>query len=108
MEKVSDNYFDDFPARMSDGRFLTDYTPICDTNLKQKQSMSSWEYRKYLVENAEKIMSEINKENDRLYGCKDCHSTIVPNNRANQVCVGDECKVEEVDPNGIGIDQVYQ
>ncbi len=108
MEKVPDNFFDGFPARMSDGRFLRDHTPNCDLNTKYKKGMNNWEYRQHLTENAEQIMKEINQENDKLYGCKDCHLTVVPSNRANQVCTDGNCKIEEVDKDGIGIDQVTQ
>ena len=50
MEKVPDNFFDDFPARMSDGRFLRDHTPNCDLNTKYKKGMNNWEYRQHLTE----------------------------------------------------------
>ena len=46
--------------------------------------------------------------NDKLYGCKECHTTMLPSNKANQVCTDGNCVVEEVDPNGLGIDQISQ
>ena len=52
--------------------------------------------------------NEINQENEKLYGCKGCHSMVLPNNKANQVCTGDNCTIEEVDKDGIGIEQVFQ
>ena len=60
------NFFDDFPARMADGRFITDYSPNCDNNMKHKKELSGWEYRQYLTNNAETIMQEINELNDKL------------------------------------------
>ena len=57
---ITDNFFDDFPARMADGRFITDYSPNCDNNMKHKKEMSGWEYRQYLTNNAETIIKEIN------------------------------------------------
>ena len=53
-------------------------------------------------------MKEINELNDKLYGCKECHTTMLPSNKANQVCTDGNCVVEEVDPNGLGIDQISQ
>ena len=49
MDKVPDNFFKDFPARMSDGRFITDYTPNCQLNLEFQQNMTSWQYRSFLT-----------------------------------------------------------
>ena len=37
MEQVTDNFYNDFPARMSDGRFITNYFPNCDINRKMKK-----------------------------------------------------------------------
>ena len=108
VQQVTDNFFDDFPARMADGRFLRDHTPNCDLNTKYKKELSGWEYRQYLTNNAETIMQEINEINDKLYGCKECHTTMLPSNKANQVCTDGNCVVEEVDPNGLGIDQISQ
>tara|TARA_Y100000817_G_scaffold186194_1_gene145500 strand:- start:1868 stop:2200 length:333 start_codon:yes stop_codon:yes gene_type:complete len=108
VQQVADNFFDDFPARMADGRFITDYSPNCDNNMKHKKEMNGWEYRQYLTNNAETIMKEINELNDKLYGCKECHTTMLPSNKANQVCTDENCVVEEVDPNGLGIDQISQ
>ena len=35
-----DNNIFEFPARMSDGRFITDYSPNCMLNNKYQQSMN--------------------------------------------------------------------
>ena len=48
MSKVPDNVKSDFPARMSDGRFITDYTPNCQHNLAIQKDMTSWQYKTYL------------------------------------------------------------
>ena len=40
VQQVADNFFDDFPARMADGRFITDYSPNCDNNMKHKKANS--------------------------------------------------------------------
>tara|TARA_Y100000590_G_C15739353_1_gene1019705 strand:+ start:4275 stop:4604 length:330 start_codon:yes stop_codon:yes gene_type:complete len=106
MEQVTDNFHNDFPARMSDGRFITNYFPNCDINRKMKKEMSSFEYRKYLIENTETLMQEINSTNEKLFGCKNCHTTVIPHNHLKQVCKDNGvCDLIEVDPSGIGIDQ---
>ena len=105
MAQATDNFHNDFPARMSDGRFITDYTSNCMVNTLRKEKMSGWEYRTHLINNAEKIMEEINQKNEELYGCTDCHTTVLPSNRSKQICREDSCELVEVDPDGIGIDQ---
>jgi len=104
-EKVTDNFHTDFPARMADGRFITDYSSNCIVNTLRKKEMSSWEYRTHLIQNAEEIMKEINQKNEELYGCKECHTTVLPSNKNKQVCNDGGCNIVEVNPDGIGIDQ---
>ena len=55
MDKVTDNFFKDFPARMSDGRFITNYSPNCQQNLIYQNNMTSWQYRAYLTKMANQI-----------------------------------------------------
>ena len=105
-QQVNDNFHNDFPARMADGRFITDYSSNCMVNSLRKEKMSGWEYRTHLINNAEKIMGEINQKNEQLYGCADCHTTLIPTNNSKQKCNESGCEVVEVNPNGIGIDQV--
>ena len=61
IERVNDNFHTDFPARMSDGRFMTDYNTNCIINTLRKDKMSAWEYRTHLINNADQIMKEINE-----------------------------------------------
>ena len=51
-------------------------------------------------------MGEINQKNEQLYGCADCHTTLIPTNNSKQKCDESGCEIVEVNPNGIGIDQV--
>ena len=37
--KVPDNFHADFPARMADGRFMTDFTSNCILNTLRKEKM---------------------------------------------------------------------
>ena len=40
MAKIPDNYNQEFPARMADGRFMTDYSPNCDRNSFYQRNMT--------------------------------------------------------------------
>ena len=105
MAQVTDNFHNDFPARMSDGRFITDYTQNCMVNTLRKEKMSGWEYRTHLINNAEKIMEEINQKNEEMYGCKDCNTVVLPLNHSKQVCDEKGCEIVEVNTDEIGIEQ---
>ena len=109
MAIVTDNFYNDFPARMSDGRFITDYTPNCDRNQKLKKEMTSFEYRLYLIQNTEGIMQQINSNNEELFGCKESNTTVIPSIKTKQVCSENgSCNFIDVDPSGIGIDQATE
>ena len=57
--KVPNNKYQNCPALMADGRHFTDYRPSCFTNgdlITQGNIKSSYDYRRYLINNAEKIM----------------------------------------------------
>jgi len=101
--KVPDNFHTDFPARMSDGRFMTDFTTNCILNTLRKEKMSAWEYRTHLINNAEQIMNEINEKNESLYGCQECHRTVLPAPNAKQVCTDSGCEIVKVEDGGIGL-----
>lgn len=95
---ASDNYFDCFPARMHDGRYFTDYKSNCYMNELQK-NMSTYEYRQYLKENAEKIM----KNNSDKYSniCRNDYSIVNPKLKLN--CNNGNCNTKEYDNNGLGL-----
>lgn len=105
--KVMDNYLKSFPARMSDGRFITDYTPNCDKNLLLKKKMSGWEYRNYLINNAEEIMNKEVEQVNQMFGCLDCNNTVLLDSSVKQVCDQNGCNIEEVSKDGIGIEQEH-
>ena len=104
MSKVSDNYHKDFPARMSDGRFITDYSPNCQMNGIIQQGMTSWQYKTFLSKYSDKIMGETNTMNDKLYGCNGCKVVSIPT-QSKQMCSPSGCKINIVNNNGLGIDQ---
>tara|TARA_Y100000389_G_C17423498_1_gene498144 strand:- start:4 stop:324 length:321 start_codon:yes stop_codon:yes gene_type:complete len=101
--KVPDNFHTDFPARMSDGRFMTDYTTNCILNKLRREKMSAWEYRTNLINNTEQIMNEINEKNEQLYGCQECHRTVLPAPNAKQVCTDSGCEIVKVEDGGVGL-----
>ena len=101
--KVPDNFHADFPARMADGRFMTDFTSNCILNTLRKEKMSAWEYRTHLINNAEQIMQQLNEKNEQLYGCQECHRTVLPSPNAKQICTDTGCEIVKVEDSGIGL-----
>jgi hypothetical protein len=63
--KGQNNYYPNMPALMSDDREQRSWYPeaVVDNNIKKSANITSnWEYRKYLVSNADNIM-DINMRN---------------------------------------------
>lgn len=61
---AQDNRHRNSPAKMSDGRLLTDYKSPCivDTRIQRNNGISnSEEYRQFLIQNATKIMDLNNR-----------------------------------------------
>jgi len=58
--RVPNNKFQDCPAIMNDGRFITDYRQNVMINKQlQKQNnikLNNYEYRQFLIKNARRIM----------------------------------------------------
>ena len=104
---MTDNY-KGYPARMSDGRFMTEHKPSCvlNKNIMTSMNMDSYEYRMYLTNSAESIMEQINVHNNEVYGCSDCSKVTIPPVKNMQDCWSPNCQIENVNPGGIGIDQV--
>ena len=67
-----DNNNHDFTARMSDGRFITDYSPNCELNRKLQNNMTSWQYRMFLTNMADSILESEHKLDEEEFGCSDC------------------------------------
>lgn len=106
MEKVTDNFHPDFPARMSDGRFITNYLPNCQLNLMYQQDKTSWQYRAYLTRMSDKIRSHENTLNESIYGCDVCHEDKGMPHRFEQICNENGCTFKQVDPEGIGVKKI--
>tara|TARA_B110000285_G_scaffold235106_1_gene314885 strand:- start:963 stop:1352 length:390 start_codon:yes stop_codon:yes gene_type:complete len=103
--KIPDNFNKDFPARMADGRFITDYSSSCQHNLFYQQGMNSWQYRMFLTTNGIKIINDELAFDEEEFGCSDCSKDFVPEVRFEQDCSNDNCLINEVNPAGIGIQQ---
>ena len=104
MAKVTDNFYKDFPARMSDGRFITDYYPNCAMNLSAQKNMSSWQYKLFLTRNTNNIMNAIKGYNHQRYGCDNCNDPSIPlQNRYLQNCTNYSCHISETDNQGLGL-----
>jgi hypothetical protein len=55
----SNNIHKDYPALMSDGRLGTNYDPSCEYNErlgKQNNIKTNYQYRQFLIHNADKLM----------------------------------------------------
>ena len=104
MSKVPDNFHKNFPARMSDGRFITDHYPNCAMNLSAQKNMSSWQYKLYLTRNATQIMGSIRDFNHKKYGCDNCNDPSIPlDNQYFQNCTAYGCHISESNPKGAGL-----
>lgn len=71
---ASNNIHPDYPALMSDGNIYTNYNSDCNINRQiiQKENIkSNFEYRKFLTNNAKKIMNVNRKEACNMCGV--CH-----------------------------------
>ena len=96
----------EFPARMSDGRFITNHNSSCVNNLLFSKGMNSYTYRQMLINNAEKIMKDEKEQNKKNFSCKSCSKMIVPKTKYEQDCSGDVCTIKQVSEGGIGINNL--
>ena len=103
--KTSNNKYLQCPALMADGRAFTDYRPSSDVeNMIQYSNniMSSYQYRQFLIHNANQIMDVNSMYTNNKLSCNNCTAQPVPFNTVCDVnSVSSKCQV--VNPNGIGI-----
>lgn len=95
----------DFPARMSDGRFVTNYNSSCVNNILKSNGLNSYTYRQMLITNAEKIMNEERNNYESKFSCDSCYKMLVPKTQYEQDCSGEVCRIKHVS-DGVGIDNV--
>ena len=103
-ERVPNNKYSGCPARMDDGRQFTDYRSSDYTNNVIRMNngiITSYDYRRYLIKNAEKLMQENRMHANYLNSCAPCTATPVPFHReCNSNLTNTTCNV--VNQNGIG------
>jgi len=106
--KTSNNKYFDCPARMDDGRTFTDYRPsssVDDMIRYSNNVMSSYEYRQFLIHNANNIMNVNMQYTVDKVGVINCNASEIP---MNTVCNVNKqySKCSQTNPNGIGIENV--
>ena len=104
---VPNNNYEDCPALMSDGRFITSYKPNCEMNntisgLFDEKKLSSWELTYYLTNEATKVHNYVNNQYSKNYGCSAYPYKIIEP-ELKQDCNTENCVIRNVNPNGLGI-----
>lgn len=104
---VPNNVYDDCPALMSDGRFLTSYLPNCQLNnnlgkLFDSKSLTSKEFTYYLTNGSNKVNNFMNQEYKNNYGCSAYPYKIIEP-ELKQDCNTDNCVIRTPNPHGMGI-----
>ena len=107
-ERVTDCKYN-CPNRLSDGRHFTDYRPRCFTNFESlPKPMSSYDYRMFLMNNADKLIDQHRTDAYRKNLCEPCvkHSTMLPEQHV-EVCDGRTCSFPINEPEGLGIGRIF-
>ena len=102
MNRVTDNYELDFPARMSDGRQFTDYRQNCILNNNISQGKNSWEYRYFLTQNAVELQKKMIMNQEQKTACTKCSDNTVLATNTVINCSPTGCSYQMNDPNGLG------
>jgi hypothetical protein len=95
------------PARMMDGRIMTDYRPRCMSySSVAAQEMGENVSRKFLMDNAEDLISTGRRLTDKKNTAVNCVDTMVPE-LYKRVCTYNGCKTIPGNPIGIGTGRIY-
>lgn len=73
--RTGNNKYPGCPAMMNDGRAFTDFRSPCYVNnlIRVKNNIhNSYDYRQFLIHNADNIMSSLRKYNIQKNGCTPC------------------------------------
>ena len=102
------------PQRMADGRNFTDYRPKCISNFADfipDETMSSYDYRQYMQNNATTILNKIRQD---VYNANKCGPCVKPYNVGTMlpeqnevVCNKSTCKSTLKNANGLGTGRTY-
>ena len=99
-----DNFNNAFTAKMSDGRFITDYSPNCELNNKYQKNMTSFQYRTFITNNTTNIMDNERDDLFNKYLCNSCqgNNEVLP--KYEQKCnLNGKCNLNIINQNGIGL-----
>lgn len=95
------------PARMMDGRLMTDYRPRCLSYASATaQTIGENDARKYMMDNAMNLMSASRDINNKKNTAISCVDTMVPE-LYKRICTYNGCKTIPGNPMGIGTGRIY-
>lgn len=95
------------PARMEDGRIMTDYRPRClHYSVAAAQAFGDNEYRNRMVHGAQELMAAARAMNNRKNTSINCVDTMVPE-LYKRVCTWKGCKTIPGNFQGIGTGRIY-
>jgi hypothetical protein len=104
---TSNNKYFGCPALMSDGRTFTDYRPRCMVNdqiKKANQLTNSYDFRQFLIHNAESLMKANQQYAIQKVSCKPCtFATNTLNSQTNCQLDIQSSTCGVVDPRGLGL-----
>ena len=112
--KTSNNKHFGCPPRMDDARHFTDYRPSCHINniiRTGNNVLNSFQYRNFLINNAEELM-DLNRnyacEKNCCGPCNETYHSINTLPELNRVkCNANTCELVGYDPNGLGQGRFY-
>jgi len=95
------------PARMADGRIMTDYRPRCfQYPVAAAREWGVQNYRKRMTDGAKELMLAAQEVNNRKVTPTSCVDTMVPE-LYKRVCTWDGCKTIPGNFQGIGVGRIY-
>jgi len=95
------------PARMEDGRIMTDYRPRCfQYPVAAAQAFGDNEYRNRMTHGAKELMEAARQMNNRKATSQDCVDTMVPE-LYKRICTWKGCKTVPGNFQGIGTGRIY-
>lgn len=111
-DRVSSNKYSSCPALMSDGRIFTDYNTRCSqVNDMFGKKLNSYEYRQFLIKNADELMDNHRKVAYATSFCGPCkepreQGTMLPEEEKT-ICNGSVCTTFVNNPKGLGRGRDY-
>jgi hypothetical protein len=94
------------PARMADGRIMTDYRPRCHQYAVAAAGAFGEDARRRMIHGADELMMAAREMNNRKNTATACVDTMVPE-LYKRVCTWKGCKVVPGNFQGIGTGRIY-